>query len=301
MSKHVSFLGLISLLTVWIVWGSTYLGIRMAVREGAGIPPFTMAAGRTIVGGVVLLLFAAACRQRIRPTREEWITLAISAALLLVGGNGLVTWAEQRAHSGYAALCVGSTPIFSSIVESILLKRRPSLRLILSLLVGFAGLTALTAPELLTGTRADMWATAALIMAPLSWSIGSSLQQRRKVGLHPAASSGWQQVLGLVGFLLLVLVRNEPPPSPSPTAWWAWAYLSVAGSVFGFTAFVVALKHLPMPVVMTYAYVNPLIAVALGWLFLREPVTVWTLTGTALILAGVAGVFHEKFAAMRKS
>lgn len=296
MSSRFSPLGLLSLVTVWIVWGSTYLAIRIAVRDGSGFPPYTMAAARTLCGGLALLAIAAAMRRRLKPAAGEWWLLAASAILLWNGGNGLVTWAEQRAHSGYAALCIGSTPIFSAIVEALWTRRRPSWTLLASLFTGFAGLAVLSAPVLRTGGRADLLASLALLAAPLSWSIGSSLQQRRPVSLHPVVSAGWQQLLAVGGFLLLMLASGEPAPHPSPHAWMAWGYLVVFGSLLAFTAYVVALKHLPLPVVMTYAYVNPLIALVLGWLCLGERITPWTLAGAALILAGVAGVFHVKFA-----
>lgn len=296
MSNRASSLGMFCLVVVWIVWGSTYLGIRVAVREGSGFPPFAMAALRALVGGAILLLIGVLLKQRVKPGRRELCLLAASALLLWNGGNGLVTWSEHRVHSGYAALCVGSTPIFSAIVEAIWTRRRPSAMLLLSLLTGFAGLAVLTAPVLRMGIRADFLATFAIVIATLSWCLGSSLQQRHPVSLHPVVIAGWQQILALAGYALMSRATSEPLPHPTPHAWLAWAYLTGVGSLFGFTAYVVALKHLSLPVVMTYAYVNPLIAVALGWFFLSEPVTLWTAGGTALILAGVAGVFHDKFA-----
>jgi drug/metabolite transporter (DMT)-like permease len=288
--------GLLSLLAVYVIWGSTYLAIRYAVRDGSGFPPFTMAALRTVLGGLILLGIGALLRQRTRPTLKEFGLLAVSGVLLWNGGNGLVTWAEQRAHSGYAALVVGTTPIFSAIVEAVFDRRRPSWTLILSLLVGFAGLYVLTEPVLATGGRADWTATFALLAAPLSWSIGSAIQQRHPLGVSTVVSSGYQQLLGSVGFLVLLLATGEPHPHPEPAAWWAWGYLVVFGSVIGFTAFVTALRTLPVPVAMTYGYVNPVIAVFLGWLFLGEAVTPQTIAGTLLILAGVAGVFRQKYA-----
>lgn len=287
--------GLISLLAVYVLWGSTYLSIRFAVREGSGFPPFTMAATRTLLGGLILLGIGLALRQRVRPTWRELGSLAISGVLLWNGGNGLVTWAEQRAHSGYAALVVGTTPIFSAIVESILDRKRPAWTLVVSLLIGFAGLYVLTEPVLATGERADWLATAALLAAPLSWSIGSALQQRHPVRTSVIVSSGYQQLLGSAGFLFLLLAAGEPAPHPTPAAWWAWGYLVLFGSVIGFTAFVTTLRTLPTPIAMTYGYVNPVIAVFLGWLLLDEAVTAQTLLGTALILGGVAGVFRTKY------
>lgn len=289
--------GLLSLLVVYIVWGSTYLGIRYAVREGSGFPPFTMAASRALLGGLILLGIAALLRYRLRLTRRDFWLLLASAVLLWNGGNGLVTWAEQRAHSGFAALVVGTTPIYSAIVEALFDRKRPSPWLLVSLAVGFAGLFVLTRPMLATGVRADWHATIALLAAPLSWSIGSAIQQRNPLALPSVVSSGYLQLLGTLGFTVLLLATGEPAPRPDAPALWAWGYLIVFGSVIGFTAFVTALRALPVPVVMTYGYVNPVIAVFLGWLFLGEAVTHETVLGTALILAGVAGVFRQKYGA----
>jgi drug/metabolite transporter (DMT)-like permease len=288
--------GLLSLLAVYVIWGSTYLAIRYAVRDGSGFPPFTMAGTRTLLGGLILLGIGLLLRQRARVTPRELGLLAVSGVLLWNGGNGLVTWAEQRAHSGYAALVVGTTPIFSAIVEAVFDRRRPAWTLVVSLLVGFAGLYVLTEPVLAAGARADWLATLALLAAPLSWSIGSAIQQRHPPGVSTVVSSGYQQLLGSIGFLVLLLATGEPRPHPEAAAWWAWGYLVVFGSVIGFTAFVTTLRTLPVPVAMTYGYVNPVIAVFLGWLFLNESVTAQTLAGTLLILAGVAGVFRQKYA-----
>jgi len=293
--------GLLSLLAVYVIWGSTYLGIRFAVREGSGFPPFTMAASRALLGGLILVAIGLLLRHRARIGLRPLAWLALSAVLLWNGGNGLVTWAEQRANSGYAALVVGTTPIFSAIVEAIFDRKRPSTVLLLSLLVGFAGLYVLTAPVIDTGARADILATIALLGAPLSWSIGAALQQRHPTGLSVVVSSGYLQLIGSVGFLVLLLATGEPAPHPAPDALWAWGYLIVFGSVIGFTAFVTALHTLPTPVVMTYGYVNPVIAVVLGWWLLDEAITHETLVGTALILAGVAGVFRVKHSARSSS
>lgn len=294
-TRRLSWTGLLALFVVYLVWGSTYLAIRYAVREGSGFPPFTMAASRALLGGSILLFIGLLWRYRLRLTRAELGWLSLSAVLLWNGGNGLVTWAEQRAHSGYAALVVGTTPMFSALVEALFNRRRPSRGLVLSLLVGFAGLFLLTWPVIRHGVRGDLFATLALVAAPFSWSLGSTLQQRHPVNLPVVVSAGWQQLLGTVGFVLLLVLTNEPAPHPTVEAWWAWGYLVIFGSVLAFTAFVVALRRLPMPIVMTYAYVNPVIAVLLGWLFLREEVTLTTASGMALILAGVAGVFRQKY------
>lgn len=286
--------GLAALGIVYVVWGSTYLAIRYAVREGSGFPAFWMAGSRVLLGGLILFAIAALLGKPLRLARRDWMITLVTAILLWNGGNGLVTWAEQKVSSGYAALVIGTTPLWGALVESILHRRRPGRRLIVSLFIGFAGLVVLTWPMLQQGGRSDWMATLALLGAPISWSIGSAYQKRHQIRQPILVSSAYQQMIGGMIFVLLALITNEPAPSPTPEAWWAWGYLVVFGSVIAFTAYVTALRALPLPVVMTYAYVNPVIAVFLGWLILAEPITPYTLAGTVLILAGVAALFHDR-------
>lgn len=293
--SSLSTTGLLNLSVVYIVWGSTYLAIRVAVREGSGFPPFTMGAMRVLLGGGLLLLWAALSRKRVRLTRKELIVLAASGLLLWFGGNGLVVWAEQRAASSYAALIIASTPVWVAMMEALIDRRLPSTLLIASLLTGFLGIGVLTAPVLRQSDSADVMSVLALVVASMSWGAGSIFQSRRKVELTPWVSSGYQQAFGGVGFLLAALVFGEPTPTPSSQAWIAWAYLVVIGSIFAFTAYVQALRLLPTSVAMTYAYVNPVIAVILGWIILREPITLWTVCGAALVLLAVAGIFRDRF------
>jgi drug/metabolite transporter (DMT)-like permease len=282
--------GLLHLLVVYIVWGSTYLAIRIAVAEGSGFPPFLMAGTRVLAAGILLGFWAYLRRARLRPTRNEWPTLIGSGLLLWIGGNGCVVWAEQRAASVYAALLVGALPLWVAIMESMLDRRPPGWRTGVSLLVGFSGIAVISAPGLRSAQGADLASIAALWFAPISWGVGSVLQQRRPVALVPQASAAIQQLSGAAAFLLLSLLFREPQPAPTNEAWWAWAYLVVFGSMLGFTSFVSALRLLPAKVVMTYAYVNPVVAALLGWWILDEPITTATLIGTALVIAGVAGV-----------
>lgn len=286
--------GLLNLLVVYIVWGSTYLAIRVAVREGAGFPPFTMALMRVAAASALLLGWARLKGHRLRLTRDELVLMAGSGVLLWVGGNGLVTWAEMRAASGLAALLVAAMPIYGEVITAAVDRRAPSWRTVGAILLGFAGVGVLSWPVLRHGTSADVAAVIALLLAPLFWSIGSFWFQRRRPPLSVFAVSGYQQLLGGVGFLVVALARREPLPAPTGEAWLAWVYLVVFGSVAAFTAYMTSLRRLPYGVVMTYAYVNPVIAVLLGWLVLDEAVTAWTVAGATLVTAGVAGVFRNR-------
>ncbi len=286
--------GLLNLFALYIIWSSTYLAIRIAVREDSGFPAFYMSGLRIVAAGVVLLAIGLVVRSRLRVTRSELGVLALTAVLLWIGGNGLVSWAEQRAHSGYAALLVGSMPIWVAAMEALLDRTAPSFTLIGALIVGFAGLALLVGPVLAQGVPADVAAVIALLLAPLSWGAGSLLQKRRPVSLGTLATAGYQNLIGGSALLLIAVLTREPLPQPVPEAWAAWVYLVVFGSILGFTAFLQVLKQLPMKIVMTYAYVNPVGAVLLGWLLLDEPITPLTVVGAALVLLGVAGVFREQ-------
>jgi drug/metabolite transporter (DMT)-like permease len=283
------------LLAVYVAWGSTYLAIRIAVREGTGFPPFTMAASRSLLAGVLLLLGLGLLGQRQWPTRRDFVVLAASGTLLWVGGNGLVVWAEQKAESAYAALLVSSAPVWVAVLEGALDRRVPSPLLIASLAAGLAGVGLLMAPALLHGAAADPVSAGALTLASVTWGAGSLLQRRCPVGISGLASAGYQLVLGGVGLAVVALIAREPWPTPSGEAWLAWTYLVLIGSLVGFTSYVQVLRLLPTPAAMTYAYVNPVIAVLLGWLVLHEAIGLWTLGGMALVLLGVAGVFRDRY------
>ncbi len=286
--------GLLNLLVVYFVWGSTYLAIRVAVREGAGFPPFTMALMRVAVASAILLTWAHFKGDRLKLKRQELVLLFGSGVLLWVGGNGLVTWAEMRAASGLAALLVGAMPIYGEAITSVVDRRLPTPRMVGAILLGFSGVGVLSFPVVRHGSTGDILAVIALLLAPLFWSIGSLWLQRRKPDLSILAISGYQQLLGGVGFAVVVLIRQEPLPTPTTEAWLAWGYLVIFGSVIAFTSYMVTLRRLPYQIVMTYAYVNPVIAVFLGWLILGETVTAWTLSGAALVIAGVAGIFNNR-------
>jgi drug/metabolite transporter (DMT)-like permease len=290
----VTWAGISHLLVVYATWSSTYLAIRIAVREGAGFPPFSMACARFLLAGLLLLAWARLRNGRITLTWEDLGFAAVTGVLFFLGGNGLVTWAEQRADSGYAALLVASAPIWVAIIASIVERARPSALLVASLAVGFAGVGLLTAPALIGGMHVDALSVLALTVAPITWAIGSVIQHRRASDRDPYASSGAQQVCGAIALAAVALLVGEPVPNPTGEALLAWGYLVVFGSILGFTSFLRTLQLLPSNIAMTYAYVNPVGAVLLGWLVLQEPITLWTIGGAALVLLGVTGVFRAR-------
>ena len=290
--KKVTPAGLLNLFIVYFVWGSTYLAIRIGIRSGSGFQPFWFGGLRVLAAGGILILWALIKGNNIRPGRKDLKVLIASGFLLWIGGNGLVVLAEQRIDSGLAALVVASTPIWVALFESILDRKMPSLLLIGSLIVGFSGIIILSLPLLMSGVRADILSILAVLLASFSWSSGLVLQTREPVSLSKGVSSGYQQLFGGLFFVLIALLVQEPLPVPTTEAWLAWGYLFLFGSILAFTAFVSALQTLPTSLVTTYAYVNPVIAVLLGWMILQEPITSWTIIGGFFVLVGVTGIFR---------
>lgn len=284
--------GLVHLLIIYVVWGSTYLGMRVAVEGPNGFPPFAMGALRVLLAAVLLLGWARMRGNSLRLTKHEVTVLATTGLAMWVGGNGIVLWAEQHANSGFAALMLGTIPMWVAAMNAIIDRRLPRMLLTIALLVGLLGIASLSVPVLMTGTTKDIHALIALLLAPISWSIGTVIQRRQPIPVTPVLYSGYQQLFGGVGFLALALLLREHWHMPSSSAWWAFLYLVVFGSVIAFTSFGQALRLLPTNLVMTYSYVNPVIAVLLGFAILGEPITIWTVLGTTLIVLGVIGVFR---------
>jgi drug/metabolite transporter (DMT)-like permease len=288
----ISWRGLGHLFVVYLVWSSTYLAIRVAVRPGAGFPPFALAAMRCLLAAPLLLLWGKTRGMRVRPTRRELLILVASGVLLWAFGNAFVVLAEKRVDSALAAILIASTPIWVTVLESILDRRFPSKLVAAALLVGFLGVGLIGYPALRSGVRADVLAVAALLFAALSWGGGSLLQRRVPVGLDPVVSAGYQILFGGIAVALMSIGFGEPLPAPTASAWLGFAFLLVFGSLISFTSFLKALHLLPTRLVFTYGYVNPVLAAFFGWLILGERIASVTLAGAGLVLLGVAGAFR---------
>jgi drug/metabolite transporter (DMT)-like permease len=282
------------LFVVYLVWSSTYLAIRVAVRPGAGFPPFALAAMRCLLAFPLLLLWSKARGLRLRPTRRELPLLVVSGVLLWAFGNAFVVVAEMRVDSALAAILIASTPIWVAVLESMIDWRLPSKLMVFALLVGFAGTGLIGYPALRTGVRADAIAVLVLLVAALSWGGGSLLQRRRPIELDAMVSAAYQMLFGGIAVGIMSLMFREPRPNPTGSAWLAFAFLLVFGSLISFTSFLRALRLLPTRLVFTYGYVNPVIAAFLGWLVLGERIAGVTLAGAGLVLLGVAGSFRAK-------
>jgi drug/metabolite transporter (DMT)-like permease len=270
----------LALVTVYLVWGSTYLGIHLALD---GFPPFLLGAGRSAVAGGVLYGFLRLRGER-APTREEWKDAAVAGLLLLVGGNGLVTFAQQWVASGLASVVLATVPLWAAVFVG-LLGQWPGRWERLGLVVGFAGVAMLQWER---GLRTEPLGAAALLLAAVLWAAGSVWSQRLRLpsGLMAGAA---QMLAGSAALLAIALLSGERVQAPVPVhAWAAAAYLTVVGSLVGFSAYSFLLRRVRPSLATSYAYVNPLVAVTLGTAVLGERVSPLGLGGMAAILAGVA-------------
>ena len=278
----------VSLLIVYVVWGSTYLAIRVVVRE---MPPLLAASLRFFAAGLVMAGIASVVdRRHGRPSRRQLLDYALIGVLLLAVGNGCVMWAEQSVPSGAAALIVATVPLWIVLLEKRRAEGGPArAQLWIGTLVGLVGVALVARPQ--GGVnRERLVGIVALQAASIVWTIGSLHAQSRPRKLPLLTASAVEMLAGSAALLLESRVLGEDAArllSAPPAAWWGLLYLGVFGSLVGFTAFAYCLNELPATTVGTYAYVNPVVAVALGALLLGEPLSPGLLTGGVLILLSV--------------
>jgi drug/metabolite transporter (DMT)-like permease len=280
---------LLAFAIIYFVWGSTFLAIRVGVHE---VPPFLLAAMRFLIAGLVLYAWMMAQGER-SPNIRQWVSATVLAILIFVCDYGLLFWAEQRVPSGIAAVMLATIPVFMALSEILFLRtQKLTPRLALALLVGIAGVGVLVSRSLnLGGAPIDTKGAAALIIASMSWSIASALTRKLPLPTSKVMSSGAQMLAGgvLLGLTSAALgeFRNFHPSTVSQGAWLSLLYLIVAGSIIGFTAYVWLLHHESPTKVGTYAYVNPVVAVLVGYFLGGEPLGLRTLLGTLFVLISV--------------
>lgn len=289
---------------IYIIWGSTYLGIRIAVET---MPPFLMAGVRFLVAGAIVAGFIALTRG-FRATRAQWRDNAIIGGFLCLGGNGLVSWSEQKIPSGITTLIISAGPVFIVLMDWAVHaffkdgKRgtRPGALTFAGLTLGFIGLAILVGPDVLaTGVGSlDPWRVLGLLAATLLWGVGMIYMRYASNPAEPFTASGIQMLCGSGWLLLTGVLTGElahfDPSIITARSVIAWSYLVVFGSLIGFSTFAWLMKHSTPARVSTYAYVNPVVAVFLGWLVLHEPVSPRIFVAAAVIIAGVATITVAK-------
>jgi drug/metabolite transporter (DMT)-like permease len=274
---------------IYIIWGTTYFGIRVAVET---IPPFFMAGVRFLFSGMLIFIIL-----RVRgvpvPKRFHWRSAVFIGALLLVGGNGLVTWSEQQVPSSTAALVVATVPLWIALFDWLIFKgKRPGKRVTIGLTLGLLGIGLLIGPGQILGTASfSLTALLILLLAPILWSLGSLYSRQADLPENTFMTTAMEMLAG--GALLMVagLVTGEAArlnvAEFSTRSLVAMAYLTIFGSILAFTAYVWLLKHVPATKVATYTYVNPVFAVFLGWLILSEAITAMTIVAAIIIILAV--------------
>jgi drug/metabolite transporter (DMT)-like permease len=278
---------------IYFVWGSTFFAIRVGVHE---VPPLLFAAMRFVAAGLLVYLWAAAKKEQ-QPTARQWLSVFLLAFLIFVVDYGFLFWAEQRVPSGIAAVILATIPAFMALSEIIILRtQRLTARLSVALLAGFAGVAVLMTPSIgkLGGAAIDRAGAVGLIVGAIGWSIASALARKLPLPSSKVMSSGAQMLAGGAMLVAISAARGEWRGfnllAISNTAWIALVYLVFAGSIAGFTAYVWLLHRESPTKVGTYAYVNPVVAVIIGYFLGGEPLGARTVLGGIFVLASVVTI-----------
>ncbi len=282
---------------VYLFWGSTYLGIAIAVEH---IPPALMCATRFMIAGTLMLAYCALRGRRIGYTAQQLWHMAVVGTLLLMGGNLTLSFAEQIVPSGLAALLIAVTPLWFLVLDSWLLGHHQiSSRGLMGLALGILGMVVLLWPKLTASGslgRRELWFSLSLLAGSFSWALGSVLSKKwHSPDLDPLSSTAWQVIFAGLGNLAFAILAGDF----SHVVWTARGvgallYLVVGGSWIGYTSYIWLLRHAPSSKVSTYAYVNPVVAVFLGWLVLHEAIDRYILLGSAIVIASVILVTSAK-------
>lgn len=275
---------------ICIIWGTTYLAIRVAVLH---YPPYLMAGTRQVVSGLILVGIALMINRKVDLSRKNIIQQAIIGFLLITMGNGLVTWAEQYIQSGIAALICSTMPISAVLINIVSGKERLNLRVILGMLLGFSGVAVVFHESLNQQASGDsqifIIGIVALFVATFSWALGSLFNKRNADAKNSLFNAGLQVIIGgSFMFMISPFVDNyDHLVLWNRDGFWAVVYLIIFGSVLAYAAYMYALKVLPVGFVTSYAYVNPLVAVLLGSWMLKEPLNLYTIIAFVMIILGI--------------
>lgn len=288
----------VGMLTLYFVWGSTYLGISIAVDS---IPPFLMAGTRFALAGTVMLGAAIVLRRGrfVWPSRREWRDSLVVGGLLMGGGMGMVALGEETVPSGIAALVIAMMPLWVALLGRILFGERLPWGAVVGIGIGLVGVAILVGPSANPEESFNPGGIVALIISPISWATGSLFSAHRaRLPRDPLVATAAQMLTGGAVLAVMAAIRGEyatfEPAAVTTESLIAFAYLAVIGSLVAFTAFVWLLRVAPLPLIATYAYVNPVVAVALGALVLSEPITPRTLIAGAVIVFAVALIITSR-------
>jgi drug/metabolite transporter (DMT)-like permease len=286
-----------ALLAIYIVWGSTYLAIRFAVET---IPPFMMAGTRFLVSGLILYVWRRLAGDP-APTRRQWRSAIIVGLLLLLGGNGLVSWAEQHVASGIAALIVASIPLWVAVIDALRPHGiKPDWKIVLGLLIGFGGIILLvvSAREQSSAEGMSVFGVGGLLLAALLWSIGSIYGRDADMPPSSLLATGIEMLGGSAGLFLAATFLGEwkslALPAVTTRSLLGLAYLIVAGSLIGFTSYSWLLRNAPVALVATYAYVNPVMAIFLGAALANEVINAPIIIAALIIITSVVVINTSK-------
>ncbi len=280
---------ILSLAALYTIWGSTYLAIRFAIET---LPPFFMAGTRFLIAGAILYLVARA-RGEGKPEPRQWAGAALVGTLLLVGGNGGVVWAETRIDSGLAALLVTTMPFWMVLIAWMMPGgKAPSLQTVGGMALGFAGVCLLVAPEAGGAMHVDLLGAIAVTLSAITWAAGSVLSRKVSLPATPILSTALQMLTGGAVLMLVAAATGEPArldlAKVSTRSLLALAYLIVFGAIVAYTAFVWLIRNAPPALASTYSYVNPMVAVFLGWALADEAISSRIVLAAVVIVAGVA-------------
>lgn len=289
MGKDQQLKAYLALVAVYFFWGTTYLGIRMALES---FPPFLLVSSRFLVSGTIILIAAKLLRANLPKGRELWLT-SLYGVVTLGGGNSCLVFAEQWIPSGTAALFITTSPFWMvGLAAALPGGERLHAPTLGGIVIGFLGVLALFLPGAgSSGANSALLGGFLLLQfGCLCWCLGSLLQRRQPTQAHPVVSGGIQQLAAGLAFLPAALIVPEHPVNHSTRGWLAFAWLVFFGSIVAYSAFAYCMEHLPVPIVSTYTYVNPLVAVSLGSLFYREPFGSREIFAMLTVFTGVAVV-----------
>ena len=293
----------IALLAIYLVWGSTYLAIRFAVET---LPPFLQGSFRFLISGAILFIWRLRAGDE-KPTISNWKAAAIVGTLLLVGGNGLVSLAEKTVASGIAALVVATSPFWLVLFETFRSGgTKPTWQSIVGLVIGFGGVFLLIGPAKITGSEQsfDPLGIIILLVAPILWSLGSIFAKGAKLPKSSLLSTGMQMLMGSVASFIVSAATGELNgfsfADVSMRSWLGLAYLITFGSLIGFVSYGWLLHNAPVSLMSTYAYVNPVVAVFLGWLIANEALNTRIAVASVIIIGSVILINWARQAAARK-